>query len=291
VEIMLHPRVDTGTPDGGVIRRTSVRVVMLELCLVAGLFLAYKFTRVLIDGSTADAFSNARRVLDVESALHLPSELGLQHLLLESDALTRLANAYYAGVHFPLTATFLVWLFVRHRSTYYRVRTRLALLTGLALVVHTLFPLAPGRMLEGAGFVDTAALYGPSVYGSPQQDSLSNQFAAMPSLHFGWALLVAISVITLTRSRWRWLWLLHPAVTLTVIVSTGNHYWLDAAVAALLLVVAGRLVAAWEGTSPRDGMRARSPQPVQASTEPAVVPGLAPTDHLSARSETLELVR
>jgi hypothetical protein len=98
-------------------------------------------------------------------------------------------------------------------------------------------------MLSGRGFVDTAALYGQSVYGSPEQDSLSNQFAAMPSLHFGWAVVVAVGIITVTRSRLRWLWLLHPLVTLGVIVATGNHYWLDAIVAGLLLVLAHQIVA------------------------------------------------
>lgn len=223
-------------------RASTRRLVVVELMLVAGLFLAYKFTRVLIGGSTADAFVNARRILDVERLLNLPSEVGVQRLLLESETLTRIANGYYAFVHFPLTAGFLIWLFMRHRQRYFTVRTTLALLTGMALVVHTLFPLAPGRMLGGRGFVDTAAMYGQSVYGAPEQDSLSNQFAAMPSLHFGWAVVVAVGIITVTRSRLRWLWLLHPIVTLAVIVGTGNHYWLDALVAGLLLVLAHQIV-------------------------------------------------
>jgi hypothetical protein len=224
-------------------RTSTRRLVVVELLLVAGLFLAYKFTRVLISGSTGDAFVNARQVLDIERLLNLPSEVGVQRLMLESETVTRVANGYYAFVHFPLTAAFLVWLFVRHRNHYFTVRTTLALLTGMALVVHTLFPLAPGRMLSGRGFVDTAALYGQSVYGSPEQDSLSNQFAAMPSLHFGWAVVVAVGIITVTRSRLRWLWLLHPLVTLGVIVATGNHYWLDAIVAGMLLVLAHQIVA------------------------------------------------
>jgi hypothetical protein len=76
------------------------------------------------------------------------------------------------------------------------------------------------------------------VYGPPQTDTLSNQFAAMPSLHFGWALMVAIGLIVATRSRLRWLWLLHPLVTLLVIVGTANHYWMDAIVATALLGIA-----------------------------------------------------
>jgi hypothetical protein len=76
------------------------------------------------------------------------------------------------------------------------------------------------------------------VYGPPTTDHLSNQFAAMPSLHFGWALMVAVGLIAATRSRWRWLWLLHPLTTLTVIVGTANHYWLDSVAATVMFLLA-----------------------------------------------------
>jgi hypothetical protein len=76
------------------------------------------------------------------------------------------------------------------------------------------------------------------VYGPPSTDGLSNQFAARPSLHFGWALMLAIGLIAATRSRWRWLWLAHPLLTLLVIVGTANHYWLDSLAAGALLGVA-----------------------------------------------------
>uniref|UniRef100_UPI001ABF7F72 phosphatase PAP2 family protein n=1 Tax=Streptomyces carpinensis TaxID=66369 RepID=UPI001ABF7F72 len=114
----------------------------------------------------------------------------------------------------------------------------LAAVTAAALVLHLTFPLAPPRMLAEAGLVDTARAFGPSVYGPPKTDHLSNQFAAMPSLHFGWALMVAIALIMATTSRRRWLWLLHPLLTLLVIVGTANHYWLDAIAAAALLALA-----------------------------------------------------
>ncbi|MGC0354280.1 hypothetical protein RKD25_001569 [Streptomyces sp. SAI-124] len=141
-------------------------------------------------------------------------------------------------MHFPATVAFLVWLYLKRPAHYVWARRVLAAVTGAALVLHLVFPLAPPRMLAAAGLVDTAKVYGPSVYGPPQTDSLSNQFAAMPSLHFGWALMVAIGLIVATRSRWRRLWLLHPLVTLVVIVGTANHYWMDAVVATALLGIA-----------------------------------------------------
>ncbi|CAL9584080.1 hypothetical protein SUDANB58_05096 [Streptomyces sp. enrichment culture] len=209
-----------------------------ELLLVAGLFLVYKCGRQLAAGRTGEAFRNARRVWDLERALRLPGEGTVQSLLLHGDALVHVANTYYATVHFPATAAFLVWLYLRRPAHYVRVRRVLAAVTAAALVLHLTFPLAPPRMLAATGLIDTARVYGPSVYGPPRSDHLSNQFAAMPSLHFGWALMLAIGLMAATRSRLRPLWLLHPLLTLLVIVGTANHYWLDAIVAAALLGLA-----------------------------------------------------
>ncbi|MGW5472013.1 phosphatase PAP2 family protein [Streptomyces chartreusis] len=209
-----------------------------ELLLVAGLFVVYKFGRRLATGHTAEAFRNADRVWDLERTFHLPGEGSVQNLLLHGDTLIHLANTYYATVHFPATIAFLVWLYLRRPTHYVWARRVLAAVTAAALLVHLTFPLAPPRMPAATGLVDTGQVYGPSVYGSPQTDHLSNQFAAMPSLHFGWALMVAIGLIVATRSRWRWLWLLHPLLTLLVIVGTANHYWLDAIVATAMLGIA-----------------------------------------------------
>ncbi|WP_030855922.1 phosphatase PAP2 family protein [Streptomyces sp. NRRL S-37] len=209
-----------------------------ELLLVAGLFLVYKLGRRLTAGHTGEAYRNGRGVWDLERALHLPGEGAVQSLLLHGDGLAHLANTYYAVVHFPATATFLVWLYLRRPAHYVWARRILAAVTAAALVLHLTFPLAPPRMLAATGLVDTARVYGPSVYGPPEADRLSNQFAAMPSLHFGWALMVAVGLVVATRARWRWLWLLHPLVTLLVIVGTANHFWLDALAAAALLGLA-----------------------------------------------------
>ncbi|MFC8268676.1 phosphatase PAP2 family protein [Streptomyces cinereoruber] len=213
--------------------------LLRELLLVTALFLVYKVGRLFANGHEVRAFHNADRVWDAERALHLPGEGAVQQLLMHGEPLIRAANTYYAAVHFPATAAFLVWLYLRRPAHYLWSRRVLALLTAAALALHLLVPLAPPRMLAAAGLVDTARAYGPSVYGAvPETDSMANQFAAMPSLHFGWALMVAIGLIAATRSRWRVLWLLHPLVTLLVIVGTANHYWLDALAAAALLGLA-----------------------------------------------------
>ncbi|MCH5670646.1 phosphatase PAP2 family protein [Streptomyces gilvus] len=235
----MNARTEPAEGATGAIARPPV---VRELLLVAGLFLVYKFGRQLATGHTGEALHNARRVWDFERAVHLPGEGSVQSLLLHGDTLAHIANTYYATVHFPATAAFLVWLYLRRPAHYVWARRVLATVTSAALVLPFVFPLAPPRMLAATGLVDTAHVYGPSVYGPPSSDHLSNQFAAMPSLHFGWALMVAIGLIAATRSRWRRLWLLHPLVTLLVIVGTANHYWLDAIVATAMLGAALALV-------------------------------------------------
>ncbi|MER5293431.1 phosphatase PAP2 family protein, partial [Streptomyces pharetrae] len=236
-----------------------------ELLLVAGLFLLYKSGRRLATGHTDAAFGNAHHVWDLERAVRLPGEGAVQSLLLHGDLLVRVANTYYATVHFPATAAFLIWLYLRRPGHYLWARRVLAAVTAAALVLHLTFPLAPPRMLAAAGLIDTGRVYGPSVYGPPSTDTLSNQFAAMPSLHFGWALMVAIGLIAATRSRLRWLWLAHPLLTLLVIVGTANHYWLDSLVAAALLALALAVL--------RPSVRTNAPAPTrQVSVTGAAAP-------------------
>ncbi|MEU4485246.1 phosphatase PAP2 family protein [Streptomyces purpurascens] len=259
----------TARPPHVIARPPLVR----ELLLVAGLFLVYKFGRQLATGHTGEAFHNAHRVWDFERAVHLPGEGAVQSLLLHGDGLAHVANTYYAAVHFPATVAFLVWLYLRRPAHYVWARRVLAAVTAAALALHLLFPLAPPRMLAAAGLVDTARVYGPSVYGDPATDSLSNQFAAMPSLHFGWALMVAIGLIVATRSRWRRLWLLHPLLTLLVIVGTANHYWLDAIVATALLGLALAVVHAPHRTATTAGRAQGRLVPAQARSEEQALAG------------------
>ncbi|MDR3083086.1 MAG: phosphatase PAP2 family protein [Streptomyces sp.] len=249
----MDSRTEPASGEAAAIRRPPL---LRELLLVAGLFLVYKFGRQLANGHTAEAYDNAHHVWQWERFLQLPGEGAVQSALLHGDTLVHAANIYYAAVHFPATVAFLVWLYLRRPGHYLWARRVLALVTGAALVLHLAFPLAPPRMLDVAHMVDTGQVYGPTVYGPvPETDSMANQFAAMPSLHFGWALMVAIGLIAATRSRWRPLWLLHPLLTLVVIVGTANHYWLDAIVAGGLLGIALAVV------------RVPSPAPSRAVSE------------------------
>ncbi|GAA4237305.1 hypothetical protein GCM10022254_49010 [Actinomadura meridiana] len=220
-------------------RRGVVRPLVTEVGLLAVLFAFYKWGRMLVAHGPGVAMENATRLWGFERSW-LPSEVGFQHWALEWDHTAFLANVYYVGVHFPGTALLLIWLYTRHRSSYSRVRNQLVALTAAGLFVQMFFPLAPPR-LAGVGLVDTMLTVGPSAYPA-ETDGIANQFGAMPSLHIGWALLVAVTVVRVSRSRWRWVVALHAPVTVFVVVVTANHYWTDGIVAALLLATAMAIV-------------------------------------------------
>jgi hypothetical protein len=209
-------------------------VLLRELVLLAVMLNLYRYVRYLAKHQTADAFQNAERVMHFERLLGLDFEQPLQQLLLPHHALIAGFNRYYVTVHFVGTVVFLVWAFVRSLPDYRQIRLVLVAVTLGALAIHVVYPLAPPRMMPG--FVDTMVLYGPNPYNSEAVQSFANQYAAMPSLHIGWALIVAYGVIRISRSRYRWAIVAHPVLTMLAVTVTANHYWLDGAVAAVLVV-------------------------------------------------------
>ena len=211
---------------------------LLEAALLASLFAAYELLRAVGRADVGGAVERGHGIFRWQSQLGLPSEAGVQNAILSHEGLVAAANNYYVWVHFPATALFLVWLWRRHHGRYVYFRSLLVSLTALGLVLHALVPVAPPRLLPGTSFVDTMAAIGPSAYGEGPAAALANQYAAFPSLHVGWALLVAYGAVRSSARGGRWVVVLHPVLTLAVVVMTANHYWLDAAAAAGLLGVA-----------------------------------------------------
>jgi PAP2 superfamily len=206
-----------------------------ELTLILLLYALWQYAGDWSLGRADEAIARGRSIWRWERHLHLPSEAALQRLLLPHHTLVQVLNEFYAYVHVPALGVCLLWLFLRHRDRYPKVRTAIALVTGACLVIQ-LVPVAPPRLLGGIGIVDTGRVLGPSVYtdGAPGIDQLS----AMPSLHVGWAILVATAVIWASPSRYRWLAIAYPLATVGVVTLTGNHYWADSIVAAALCGVA-----------------------------------------------------
>jgi hypothetical protein len=207
-----------------------------EAGIVVALYALWQLAGSLSSGGYRGAIAHAWWVWHAERTLRLPSELAVQRLLLPDALLSQVANLYYATMHFGMLIAMLVWLFARHRDGYPAVRNAVAASTAICLLI-ALVPVAPPRMLTSLGFVDLAARYGQSVYVALGSTAGADQLSAMPSVHVAWAVLVAWAVITRSTSRWRWLILLHPAITVFVVVATGNHFWADGIVAATVVAL------------------------------------------------------
>jgi hypothetical protein len=209
---------------------------VLELLLCGSGFLLYRYIRTLTKNDTVEAYNNARRVMHFEQAFGVFNEVDLQRALLGSRGIILALNRYYVMVHFTATVLFLVWAYARHQRYYAVIRNIFLIVTGAALAIHVAVPLAPPRMFPSTGFVDTLQQFGPRIYPTDISKSVANQFAAVPSLHFGWAVLVAGGIVAIKRNRRSMIAFIHPFLTLIAIVATGNHYWFDAAVALVLIV-------------------------------------------------------
>jgi hypothetical protein len=219
--------------------RSLVQASSTELGLISFLYMLWRLAMNLPLDKPSGAIERARQINRLQHFLHFPSELSLQHFVLRYDWLARSTNFYYAVFHVPAMIAFLVWLFIRHRKTYPHWRSALAMLTAACLVIRYI-RVAPPRFLPDLGYVDLATRFGLSVYG-PVGTGVSDQFAAMPSIHIGWAAIVSCGIIAASTSKWRWIFLLHLIFTTLAVSATGNHWWLDGVAAVALLALALRI--------------------------------------------------
>ena len=220
-------------------RRDFIIAICREFSLVTFLYTLWRLAMVLPLDQPVGAISRARAINSLQQILFLPSELSLQRFVMQYEWLARATNFYYAVVHVPATVAFLVWLFTRHRDKYPHWRNALAMLTAACLVIRYV-RVAPPRFLPDLGYVDLATRYGLSVYG-PVGTGVSDQFAAMPSIHVGWAALVSFGIVAASTSKWRWLFATHIVITMLAVSATGNHWWLDGIAAIALLAIALRI--------------------------------------------------
>jgi hypothetical protein len=216
-----------------------------ELLIVAVIYLSYEASRGVADSSIARATGNGRAILSWEQSWHLAPERFLNRLLEHTRWLEVAAAYFYSTLHYVVTPAVLIWMFCRHAAHYRLARTTLALSTVIGLVGYYFIPTAPPRLIPGTGISDSLASvssYGWwSNHGSVPRglSSLSNQFAAMPSLHVGWALWAGALLWWFGRHRiTRWAGLAYPILTTLVVMATGNHYLLDAIAGAAAMLVA-----------------------------------------------------
>jgi hypothetical protein len=235
-----------------------------EIAVIVGFYLLYSGVRNRFGSasvSAADAYANAARLIDVERALRVFNEATVQSWFLGADRLLWVINVYYGTLHFLVPIGVLVYLGLRHPASYRLWRTAILATTGIALIGFALFPLMPPRLLcdcpYGAGpvavadgqpaFVDTLATYGGLwSFDSETVQAVSNQYAAMPSLHVAWALWCALALLPHLRRSWaRALALAYPLFTTFAVVVTGNHFWLDAVGGAVVLALGIGVASLW----------------------------------------------
>lgn len=206
-----------------------------EVLLVGLIYLAYEASRGLDTGSAARAVHNGFRFLTWESDVHMDPEHVLTQALIRVAPLAVAAAYLYSTMHYVITPIVLVWMYRAHPRDYVAARTSLALGTVIGLIGFVVVPTAPPLLLPGAGIPD--ALYdfrqrgwwgGEGSVPSIVPKGFTNQFAAMPSLHVGWALWCGVLLWRHASHTWvRWLGALYPVVIALVVLSTGNHHLLD----------------------------------------------------------------
>ena len=240
---------------------SSPRRGLVEVATLAGLYGLYEVVRGQGHATLAAARGHTDGIVALERHLHVFGERSVQRAAHLVPALPTTLGVAYIVLHFVGTAAFLIWLYRNHRERFALIRNTLVVATGVALSIYILYPVAPPR-LAGLGFVDTVSHSAKVNLSSDLLGSLYNPFAAMPSLHFGYALLVGVTVALIAKRRLvRAIGLVYPAVMLLVIVGTGNHFFFDAAGGAL--AVGGAFLAASRVETP--ATRVRRLQPARES--------------------------
>jgi hypothetical protein len=249
------PQAVTGEGEQGFLRRlrTPRRPrLWFEVLLIAVSYWTYSLIRNAVPEQRGAALRNADWLWRTEHRLGIAVEESVNHTVNSVSWLVVGMNYYYATLHFVVTLAVLVWLYRSHPGRYAATRLVLFATTGVALFGYYLYPLAPPRLMNGGHFVDTVMVH--HTWGSMASGDLkhmSNQYAAMPSMHIGWSLWCGLTIFALARTPWiRVLGLLYPASTLLVIVATANHFWLDAVGGMLCLTFGYTLAGLWYGTLP-----------------------------------------
>ena len=219
-----------------------VRLTAFELLLIGAVYVVYIAIRGEVGGREGEALTRALDVVRLERWLGVYGEREVQGWALRSPLFVGGLNAMYFIGHFPPLVALAAWLYRTDRRKYTLVRNTFLISAALGLLLYWLFPTMPPRLMPADhGFIDTMRVYGPlNLYDVQGSDPFVNEMAAIPSMHFGWAALTAVGFAWAVG--WRWYGLaaavLWPLATLLVIVGTGNHFVLDAAIGGAVLLAA-----------------------------------------------------
>jgi hypothetical protein len=215
--------------------RTTRRIILLELMVILSLVAYYELGNFTFRADKDVADQNARNLMDLEKSMGIFVEGWFQDAVGGIAAIQWFLVFIYVGPHFAVTLGFLAWAYWYRFDLYPQARDAFAAFTLFAFGFQWIVPLTPPRLLPESGLVDTLARDLPINGETPFIERFTNPYAALPSVHFGWALLVAILVIRFTTHRWRWAWLAYPGIVALATFTTGNHWILDPALSVAFL--------------------------------------------------------
>jgi PAP2 superfamily len=239
---------------------------LAQIAVVLGAVGAYESARLALRPDWPLALDHARRIAALERVAHLAWEAPLQHLVLQAPPLVEAMNAFYLLAHFAVTGVFFLWLYRRTKPGFRLFRNAFLLATAIALGIAWQFPTAPPRV-AGIGLVDTLRHFSDIDIGSPGSGGLSDPVAAVPSLHAGWAVGVAVGVLLYARSpALRAAAAIYPFAVILTILATGNHFVVDA-LSGVLVMAIGLGLAALLGSIHRPG-RPRAPSAGRTRPKP-----------------------
>ncbi|MCW2829319.1 MAG: inositol phosphorylceramide synthase [Aeromicrobium sp.] len=226
-----------------VVRRLPVARGLLEVALLAALWIAYSASRLLADDDLGAARSRAADLLHLEQLLHIDVERWLNHALSPISQVAAPMSFWYASLHYVVTPAVLAYVFFRHRGDYARTRNALVIGSAIGLACYVLIPTAPPRLMPGGAYLDTLASTADVGWWSDHASApaglgqMTNELAAMPSLHVGWTIWVAWALWHHTGLTGRTLACLYAAGTTMVVVATGNHWLLDAVGGVVVIAI------------------------------------------------------
>ena len=225
------------------------RDLLLQILLFCGAYWLYRIVRGMTDDRVSEAYDNARELIGLERALGLFVEPAVHAWANGTDWLIDGASWLYVNTHFTITIVTLAFIYLRRNASFYFVRNMFMVAMGIALVFYAAYPTAPPRFMPEWGFTDSVARFtGLTSEGSPA-DALYNPFAAVPSMHVAFALMLGAPMARMVKRRAaRALWLSYPMLVSVVVVVTANHWWFDAftgALTAAAAALAALLFARW----------------------------------------------
>jgi PAP2 superfamily len=210
--------------------------LLRQIVLFCGAYWLYRLVRGQVDGRSAMAFENARHVIDLEKALGLFVEPAVHAWTSRHDWLSDAASWMYLNSHFTVTTVTLAYVYLRRNERFYFIRNMFMVAMGIALLGYMAFPTAPPRFMPEWGFHDSVAAF--TGVSSESSDVLFNPFAAVPSMHVAFALMLGLTMASMTRRGWaQLLWRVYPGVVTFVVVATANHWWFDAFLGAATAAV------------------------------------------------------